>query len=151
LLRILKARPRPAAAGLRYGLRQFSAFSSDRHRRLPPRSGCAECEEIVLCTILCYGDNLDALRLHNNDAKIDREVKMTLTALRWGLAPAIAHDAQRKILRMKGVDEVDVQLVWDRPWNQNMITKSGRMKLVVIQPPYAKSSDKDSYEQASAL
>jgi metal-sulfur cluster biosynthetic enzyme len=48
---------------------------------------------------------------------------MTLTALRCGLAPAIAHDAQRKILRIKGVDEADVRL-WDPPWNQNMISEA---------------------------
>ena len=57
------------------------------------------------------------------------EVKMTLTAPGCGMGPAIAHDAQSKILSIDGVDEADVQLVWDPPWNQSMISEAGRMKL----------------------
>jgi probable FeS assembly SUF system protein SufT len=60
------------------------------------------------------------------------EVKMTLTAPGCGMGPAIAHDAQSKILSVDGVDEADVQLVWDPPWNQNMISEAGRMKLGMI-------------------
>ncbi len=60
------------------------------------------------------------------------EVRMTLTAPGCGMGPAIAHDAQSKILSIDGVDEADVQLVWDPPWNQNMISEAGRMKLGMI-------------------
>jgi metal-sulfur cluster biosynthetic enzyme len=31
-----------------------------------------------------------------------------------GMGPVIAHDAQSKILSIDGIDEADVQLVWDR-------------------------------------
>ncbi len=60
------------------------------------------------------------------------EVKMTLTAPGCGMGPAIANDAQSKILSIDGVDEADVQLVWDPPWSQNMISEAGRMKLGMI-------------------
>jgi probable FeS assembly SUF system protein SufT len=60
------------------------------------------------------------------------DVKMTLTAPGCGMGPAIAHDAQTKILSIDGVDEAEVQLVWDPPWNQNMISEAGRMKLGMI-------------------
>jgi metal-sulfur cluster biosynthetic enzyme len=40
---------------------------------------------------------------------------MTLTAPGCGMGPAIAHDAQSKILTLDGVDEADVQLFWDPP------------------------------------
>ena len=60
------------------------------------------------------------------------EVKMTLTAPGCGMGPAIAHDAQSKILSLDGVDEADVQLVWDPPWNQSMISEAGRMKLGMV-------------------
>lgn len=60
------------------------------------------------------------------------EVKMTLTAPGCGMGPAIAHDAQSKILSIDGVEEADVQLVWDPPWNQNMISEAGRMKLGMV-------------------
>ncbi|MBV9007729.1 MAG: putative Fe-S cluster assembly protein SufT [Verrucomicrobia bacterium] len=60
------------------------------------------------------------------------DVKMTLTAPGCGMGPFIAHDAQSKILSIDGVDEADVQLVWDPPWNQHMISEAGRMKLGMI-------------------
>src|SRR3954465_3384662 len=66
----------------------------------------------------------------NGGTKVD--VKMTLTAPGCGMGPAIAHDAQSKILSIEGVDEAEVQLVWDPPWNQNMISEAGRMKLGMI-------------------
>jgi probable FeS assembly SUF system protein SufT len=67
-----------------------------------------------------------------DDGRTKVEVKMTLTAPGCGMGPAIAHDAQSKILSIDGVDEADVQLVWDPPWNQNMISEAGRMKLGMI-------------------
>lgn len=66
----------------------------------------------------------------NGGTRVD--VKMTLTAPGCGMGPAIAHDAQTKILSIDGVDEAEVQLVWDPPWNQNMISEAGRMKLGMI-------------------
>jgi probable FeS assembly SUF system protein SufT len=66
----------------------------------------------------------------NGGTRVD--VKMTLTAPGCGMGPMIAHDAQSKILTIDGVDEADVQLVWDPPWNQNMISEAGRMKLGMI-------------------
>lgn len=60
------------------------------------------------------------------------EVKMTLTAPGCGMGPAIAHDAQSKIMSLEGIDEAQVDLVWDPPWNQNMISEAGRMKLGMV-------------------
>lgn len=74
----------------------------------------------------------DCRLLKKDDGGTRVEVKMTLTAPGCGMGPAIAHDAQSKILSIDGVDEADVQLVWDPPWNQNMISEAGRMKLGMI-------------------
>ncbi len=74
----------------------------------------------------------DCQLTQNSDGGAKVEVKMTLTAPGCGMGPAIAHDAQSKILSIDGVDEADVQLVWDPPWNQNMISEAGRMKLGMI-------------------
>ncbi len=67
-----------------------------------------------------------------DDGATKVEVKMTLTAPGCGMGPAIAHDAQSKILSIDGIDEADVQLVWDPPWNQSMISEAGRMKLGMV-------------------
>ena len=74
----------------------------------------------------------DCRLIKKGDGGTRVEVKMTLTAPGCGMGPAIAHDAQAKILSIDGVDEADVQLVWDPPWNQNMISEAGRMKLGMI-------------------
>ena len=74
----------------------------------------------------------DCRLIKKEDGGTKVEVKMTLTAPGCGMGPAIAHDAQSKILSIDGIDEADVQLVWDPPWNQNMISEAGRMKLGMI-------------------
>ena len=60
------------------------------------------------------------------------QVKMTLTAPGCGMGPTIAADARGKILTIDGIDEAQVDLVWDPPWNQSMISEAGRMKLGLV-------------------
>jgi probable FeS assembly SUF system protein SufT len=64
--------------------------------------------------------------------KIQVLVKMTLTAPGCGMGPAIAADAKTKILAINGVGDAEVELVWDPPWNQGMISEAGRMKLGLV-------------------
>ncbi|RME90096.1 MAG: putative Fe-S cluster assembly protein SufT [Verrucomicrobia bacterium] len=56
-------------------------------------------------------------------------VRMTLTAPGCGMGPMIAEDARQRILALPGVKEAEVELVWDPPWNQSMITPEGRRAL----------------------
>jgi probable FeS assembly SUF system protein SufT len=60
-------------------------------------------------------------------SKVD--VKMTLTAQGCGMGPSIAMDAQRRIESLPGVAEACVDVVWDPPWNPNMISPEGKAKL----------------------
>lgn len=53
-------------------------------------------------------------------------VKMTLTAPGCGMGGVIAGDAQQKILALDGVEEANVEVVWDPPWHQSMISEQGR-------------------------
>jgi probable FeS assembly SUF system protein SufT len=57
------------------------------------------------------------------------QVAMTLTAQGCGMGPSIAMDAQRRIEGLPGVGEANVRVVWDPPWNPNMISPEGRAKL----------------------
>ena len=57
------------------------------------------------------------------------EVKMTLTAQGCGMGEAISADAKSRLERLTGVVEADVQVVWDPPWNPEMISPEGRAKL----------------------
>lgn len=65
--------------------------------------------------------------LPEGDAKI--RVKMTLTAPGCGMGPMIARDAQQKLTSIPGVQEAAVDIVWDPPWHQSMITAAGRQAL----------------------
>ena len=60
------------------------------------------------------------------------EVKMTLTAPGCGMGPTIAADAQSKIMTLAGIEDAQVELVWDPPWNQDMISEEGKVKLGMI-------------------
>lgn len=60
------------------------------------------------------------------------QVKMTLTAPGCGMGPTIAAEARAKIMGIPGVGDAAVDLVWDPPWNQEMISEPGKMKLGLI-------------------
>jgi len=59
-------------------------------------------------------------------------VKMTLTAPGCGMGPTLTNEAKDKIEALPGVDEAEVELVWDPVWNQSMISEVGKMKLGLI-------------------
>ena len=42
------------------------------------------------------------------------------------MGSVIAGDAQQKLLFLPGVEQADVEIVWDPPWHQSMITAQGR-------------------------
>lgn len=56
-------------------------------------------------------------------------VKMTLTAPGCGMGPVIAGDAQSRIESLSGVERALVEIVWDPPWHQSMISADGRRVL----------------------
>ena len=68
----------------------------------------------------------------DEDGKSVVNVKMTLTAPGCGMGPAIAADAQARIMTVEEIDDARVELVWDPPWNQDMISEEGKMKLGMI-------------------
>ena len=53
-------------------------------------------------------------------------VKMTLTAPGCGMGTVIASDARQKLLYLPGVEDAEVEIVWEPPWHQSMITADGR-------------------------
>ena len=62
----------------------------------------------------------------------DVHVEMTLTAPGCGMGPVIAADAQAKVMTIDGIDDANVELVWEPAWNQDMITEEGKMKLGMV-------------------
>ena len=57
------------------------------------------------------------------------EVDMTLTAAGCGMGDVIRYDVERKIQKLSGVVEVDVQLTFDPPWSPERMTEEARLDL----------------------
>jgi probable FeS assembly SUF system protein SufT len=65
-----------------------------------------------------------------NSYRVD--VKMTLTAPGCGMGPMLQQDVQNKLLNLETVDDVSVELVWDPPWNQSMLSETAKLQLGLI-------------------
>ena len=65
--------------------------------------------------------------LGQNSYRVD--VKMTLTAPGCGMGPVLQQDVQNKLLGLEAVDDVSVELVWDPPWNQSMLSEAAKLQL----------------------
>ena len=56
-------------------------------------------------------------------------VKMTLTMPGCMMGPSIAGDAQVRILALPGVEEANVEMVWDPPWHPSMMSEDAKIRL----------------------
>lgn len=59
-------------------------------------------------------------------------VQMTLTAPGCGMGPHLMAEAEAGIAALEGVSDVNVEFVWDPPWNQGMMSEEARMQLGMI-------------------
>jgi metal-sulfur cluster biosynthetic enzyme len=48
------------------------------------------------------------------------------------MGPVIAEDVKGKVMELSGIDEAEVEIVWDPPWTQDMISEEGKMELGLI-------------------
>jgi metal-sulfur cluster biosynthetic enzyme len=56
-------------------------------------------------------------------------VRMTLTSPGCHLGGQIAGNVQERLLALDAIQEANVELVWDPPWHQSMISLAGRKTL----------------------
>lgn len=70
---------------------------------------------------LIYGVDVHA------DGKV--KVRMTLTAPNCPVAQSMPEDIRQKALGAAGVEEAEVEVVWDPPWNPGMMTEAARLEL----------------------
>lgn len=69
-------------------------------------------------------------RLEDRDSGGRRvEIKMTLTAPGCGMGPVLAEDVRSRVQSLPGVEEVKIDVVFDPPWNPNMMTEVARLQL----------------------
>jgi probable FeS assembly SUF system protein SufT len=56
-------------------------------------------------------------------------VRFTLTAQGCGMGQFLKKDIESKLRAIPGVNETNVELVWDPPWNQSMISGAAKQQL----------------------
>lgn len=59
-------------------------------------------------------------------------ILMTLTAAGCGMGPVIADDVKRKVEHVPNVDKVEVELTFDPPWNNDMLTDEAKLELGML-------------------
>ena len=77
---------------------------------------------------LVYG--CEVTLLSKEQYKVD--IKMTLTAPGCGMGPVITEDAKQKVLALPDVSEVSVELVFEPPWSQDMMSMAARLQLGML-------------------
>jgi probable FeS assembly SUF system protein SufT len=68
--------------------------------------------------------------MEESGTKVD--VKMTLTAPGCGMGQILSEEVKQKIMGISGVSDVQVELVWDPPWDQGMMSESARLHLGLL-------------------
>jgi len=65
--------------------------------------------------------------IYNVQIQLDRVyVSMTLTTPGCPMHESIRWGVQEALLNLEGVEDAQVEVVWDPPWHPSMMTESGR-------------------------
>jgi len=67
------------------------------------------------------------------DIKVENKntakVKMTLTSPNCPVAESLPKEVKDSIMQVEGIDKVDLDLVWDPPWDKTMMSESAKLEL----------------------
>lgn len=59
-------------------------------------------------------------------------ITMTLTAVGCGMGPVLVEEVEEKIKQIKGVIKVNVNLVFDPPWDRDKMTDEAKLQLGML-------------------
>ena len=62
-----------------------------------------------------------------NDKNVN--VKMTLTSPNCPVAESLPKEVKDSIMEIKEVNKVDLELVWDPPWDKSMMSEAAKLEL----------------------
>ena len=57
------------------------------------------------------------------------EIKMTLTTPNCPVAESLPKEVKEGAMQVEGIDDVDLQLVWDPPWTKDMMSDAAKLEL----------------------
>ncbi len=67
------------------------------------------------------------------DVSVDKNnkvyVKMTLTSPNCPVAESLPNEVKNSIKEIKDVTDVDLDLVWDPPWDKSMMSEASKLEL----------------------
>ena len=125
--------------GNMYQIKGVDGEAIGEEKRLINSNNFANKEEIWNVLHTCYDPEIpvnivDLGLVYNTD--IDQEddgvnirIQMTLTAPGCGMGPVIADEVKQKLSSLSGAKSVDVELVWEPQWNQDMMSDAAKLQL----------------------
>jgi len=67
------------------------------------------------------------------DIKVENKntakVKMTLTSPNCPVAESLPKEVKDSIMQVEGIDKVELDLVWEPPWDKSMMSESAKLEL----------------------
>ena len=63
------------------------------------------------------------------DEKNKVNIDMTLTSPNCPVAESLPNSVKDRVLKVDGVSDVDLNLVWDPPWNKDKMSEAAKLEL----------------------
>ena len=57
------------------------------------------------------------------------KIKMTLTTPNCPVAESLPKEVKEGAMQVEGINDVDLQLVWDPPWTKDMMSDAAKLEL----------------------
>ena len=57
------------------------------------------------------------------------EIKMTLTTPNCPVAESLPKEVKEAAMQLEEIDDVNLELVWDPPWNKDMMSDAAKLEL----------------------
>jgi len=57
------------------------------------------------------------------------KIKMTLTSPNCPVAESLPQEVKDSAMQVEGIKNVDLELVWDPPWNKDMMSEAAKLEL----------------------
>ena len=56
-------------------------------------------------------------------------IKMTLTSPNCPVAESLPKEVKDGVMQVEGIEDVDLKLVWDPPWNKDMMSDAAKLEM----------------------
>ena len=66
------------------------------------------------------------------DVSVDKKnvsIKMTLTTPNCPVAESLPKEVKEGAMQVEGIEDVDLELVWDPPWSKDMMSDAAKLEL----------------------